>query len=445
MAPSASAFDRCETGGRIAFDITALIAWYRYRRQVTGIQRVAERILTSAPVLDEPAVVFVARIEGMNGFVLVDRAHVAALGTAADRAAAIDHLGSLAEALSRRPGPLSLLRKPFGPRTRQPGRQPDRRMATDAALGPGDVLVNLADFWVQQDQVAAYERMRQRGCRLIQFIYDIIPVTHPHVCHPESIGPFRRTLAAIIDNASGYLVASNYVEREFAGYLARSGTARRPMKSVTLGWDRDDGDAAAATLPETLERRGLRDGGYLLQVGTIEPRKNHLLAVRALQRLYGKLGRRLPPTLFVGRLGWRTEPLLNELMGIDYLGGRIRILDDVDDTELFALYRGCRFTLFPSFVEGWGLPVQESLRFGKPCLASGAASIPEAGLDLADYIDPYDVDAFAAAMERWIVDDADIASVTARIAAGLARRAMPRWSDCARAILDFARTCAAAP
>ena len=431
MEPSPAASDRTDTGRRVAFDMTPLLSWYRYHRRVTGIQRVAERVVTTAPVSDDPAAVFVLRDDGSKGFALVDRGLVAALGETERRDAAITALCDLDDRLR---GDAKYRRWPgraFAARRRKP--------PSDAALGPGDTLVNLADFWIQREQPLSYRQARAKGCRLIQFIYDVIPETHPHLCHAESIEPFRQSLADIIGTADGYLVASRHVQREFAAYLEGKGAPAPPIAVVPLGWEFDtpDGDDAAAA--ETLRRYRVAEGGFLLQVGTLEPRKNHMLVVRTLARLYGKLGARLPPTLFVGRFGWRTRPLLDELMSIDYLGGRIRVLHDVDDTTLSAFYRGCRFTLYPSFVEGWGLPVQESLRFGKPCLASHAASIPEAGLDLAEYIDPYDGEAFAAALERWIVDDDHIAAMSARIAAFLDRHSLPRWSDTGRAIMDFTR------
>ncbi|MCW5770960.1 MAG: glycosyltransferase family 4 protein [Rhodospirillaceae bacterium] len=412
------------------------MAWYRYHSRVTGIQRVAERLLTTAPVLDSADIAFVARVEGLAGYVDIDRSWIAALGAPQSREDAIGKFRTLAARLApephRRPAVLRLLR----PRAAR-----DAGGIEPAALGHGDVLVNLADFWTHRDQAAAFARIHAAGCRLIQFIYDIIPETHPHVCHETSIEPFRQALAGIVANASGYCVSSRHVRGEFEAHLARVGAPARPIAMVPFGWEFGAAPAAepGAGAAQVLARYGLAEGGYILQVGTLEPRKNHMLVVRTLHRLYSRFGGRLPTLVFVGREGWRTEPLLNELMSIDYLGGRIRILSEVADADLAALYRGCRFTVFASYVEGWGLPVQESLAFGAPCLASHAASIPEAGLDLAEYFDPYDTEAFAAALERWIGDDAHIAAQRARIAGALATRALPRWSDGARAVLNLAR------
>ncbi len=140
----------------------------------------------------------------------------------------------------------------------------------------------------------------------------------------------------------------------------------------------------APTLPQ-----GLSPGSYALFVSTVEARKNHSLAFRAWRRLLEELPRDEVPTLvFAGRIGWMVADLMQQIENAEHLGGKLVIVQNPDDATLAALYKGARFTLFPSLYEGWGLPVSESLSFGKVCLASNAASVPEAGGDYCLYHDP---------------------------------------------------------
>jgi glycosyltransferase involved in cell wall biosynthesis len=130
-------------------------------------------------------------------------------------------------------------------------------------------------------------------------------------------------------------------------------------------------------------------GSYALIVSTIEARKNHILLFRVWRRLLEEMPREQIPTLvFAGRVGWLVSDLMQQLRNADFLGGKIMLVEDPTDDELERLYTGCRFTLFPSLYEGWGLPVTESLSFGKPCIISHATSLPEAGGHLARYFDP---------------------------------------------------------
>jgi glycosyltransferase involved in cell wall biosynthesis len=94
--------------------------------------------------------------------------------------------------------------------------------------------------------------------------------------------------------------------------------------------------------------------------------------------------------------------------------GSIRVLSDVGDDALGALYAACRFTVYPSHYEGWGLPVVESLNHGKPCLCSDAPSIVEAAQGAADCLPLMDGEAWIARAMALMQDDAALAEATGR-------------------------------
>jgi glycosyltransferase involved in cell wall biosynthesis len=96
----------------------------------------------------------------------------------------------------------------------------------------------------------------------------------------------------------------------------------------------------------------------------------------------------VPTLVFAGRIVWQVADLMTQMENTNFLDRKIMLLPSLSDFELRELYRGCLFTVFPSFYEGWGLPVTESLAFGKPCVASNKTSIPEAGGKFARYFDP---------------------------------------------------------
>ena len=98
--------------------------------------------------------------------------------------------------------------------------------------------------------------------------------------------------------------------------------------------------------------------------------------------------------MIVGARGPSSETLIRAIEGDPLTRPLIRILDDAGDDELAWLYEHCCWTLYPSFYEGWGLPLSESLMYGKLCLASNAASLPEAGQGLARHLDPADLEAW---------------------------------------------------
>jgi glycosyltransferase involved in cell wall biosynthesis len=85
------------------------------------------------------------------------------------------------------------------------------------------------------------------------------------------------------------------------------------------------------------------------------------------------------------------------------------LIENPTDAEVSALYQGCLFTLFPSFYEGWGLPVTESLAFGRPCLISDRTSLPEAGGNLARSFDPDNLNDAYDVIRGVIEDRAELA------------------------------------
>ncbi len=136
---------------------------------------------------------------------------------------------------------------------------------------------------------------------------------------------------------------------------------------------------------------------YFLVLGTREPRKNVMLVFDLLQRAPELLaGHRF---VFAGRMGWLEEQhAIPERLEPARQTGRILFTGFVGDFDKYKLLRGAQATLYPSFFEGFGLPVLESLSVGTPCVASFSSSIPEVGGDTCCYFDPFSADDFLRAI-----------------------------------------------
>ena len=143
---------------------------------------------------------------------------------------------------------------------------------------------------------------------------------------------------------------------------------------------------------------------FVLTVGSLEARKNPEAAIWAWGELFKRHGKKLPMLVIVGN--FTSHSLIYKIklrIGIAR-NPRILHLCGCDDDGLRWLYENCKFSLFLSKYEGWGLPVGESLWFGKPVLSSNAASLPEVGPGLAQYVDPDDKSTLLAAIERLCFD-----------------------------------------
>ncbi len=159
--------------------------------------------------------------------------------------------------------------------------------------------------------------------------------------------------------------------------------------------------------PAACLRRGSkcwRARAFALCVGTIEIRKNHHALLRAWGELAASAARLMPRLVIAGRRGWKAAATLAELDALSP-GGPVVFIEAPTDDELRWLYAACLFTVFPSFFEGWGLPVGESFWFGKPCAASNAPSIAPVARDLCAFFSPYHSEDMKDAIRRLLDPD----------------------------------------
>ena len=179
---------------------------------------------------------------------------------------------------------------------------------------------------------------------------------------------------------------------------------------------------------------------FVLFVATIEGRKNHDLLLRIWHRMVAE-GDDPPHLVCVGRVGWRSSTFISALVETDYLDGRIHLLRDISDTDLQSLYQNCLFTVCPTFYEGWGLPIGESLAMGKVCISSDRASVPEVAGEFGTYIDIDDFEGSLAAVRDIIAD----APKRKRLEAKIRRGYKPvTWRSVADKVVEACREAAKA-
>lgn len=300
-----------------------------------------------------------------------------------------------------------------------------------APFNRGDILVSLGTSWWNThyiDRVARTKRVQ--GVRFATLVYDAIPVTDPEWMTADSAVVFRHWILGVFEQADLLLTISNYSRSALVGYARARGVAAPPCEIIPLGTGfRVSGPA---TVDADIRKRF--PPSYVLFVSTLEPRKNHRLLVRLWRRLIERHGAaKIPSLVFVGQRGWMVEDLLTDLVESRYLDGKIMVYSDLSDTELKEIYRHCLFSVYPSVLEGFGLPVAESLEQGKLCVASRRAAIPEVGGDLVDYIDPDDEAGTLATLERVIFDDAYRNAREARIRAEYRPTS---WTRCVEVLLE---------
>jgi glycosyltransferase involved in cell wall biosynthesis len=320
--------------------------------------------------------------------------------------------GRLISALARAviQAPFLLSRHLRRPRDPAPARTVPAKNFTDLAV-PGDILLMLGATWLHPDYAGLIKRQcKANGLRFALLAYDLIPLRRPEWCNNLLVREFRKWITGVLPLCDIVFAISRATAADVEAYAREQGISL-PGRVVTL--------PIGSKLRQPVEGRSNRlppPGSYALIVSTIEARKNHLLLFRVWRRLLEELPPDHVPTLvFAGRIGWMVGDLMQQIANTDNLGGKLMIIESPSDAELAALYDGCLFTLFPSFFEGWGLPVTESLGFGKPCLIANRTSLPEAGGDLVRSFDPDNLHDAYAVIRNAIEDRAGLALWEARV------------------------------
>jgi alpha-1,3-rhamnosyl/mannosyltransferase len=243
----------------------------------------------------------------------------------------------------------------------------------------------------------------------VVFVYDLVAFDRSLRPNLRSAIIERLTLGVATRRAAAFVAISRSTSDQLLERFPRC-AARTSV--ALLGAARSLGTTTSAGAEDTVDPHIalLREGGFVLAVGTLEPRKNLPRLIEAFGRLPAALQDAYPLAV-VGARGWQTGETLEALRS---LGERAQILGYVSDAALAELYRRCAVFCYPSLGEGFGLPVLEAMAAGAAVVTSSVSSLPEVGGDAVEYADPRDVDSIAAALRRVLDDHALRADLGAR-------------------------------
>jgi len=266
--------------------------------------------------------------------------------------------------------------------------------------------------------------------RFVVTVHDLNFIYYPQFLTVESRRYYADQIAWAVRKAHHVLTNSETTRRDVIRLLDV------PLEKVTttyLAADPTFRPLPQPTVRETLNRYGLRSG-YLLFVGTLEPRKNLPGLFTAYRRL---LDRRVTdaPLVVVGGRGWLCEEVFASLEDLR-LTDRVRFLDAVPNADLPALYNGASLLALPSFYEGFGLTALEAMACGTPVVISDRGALPEVVGEAGVQVDPDDPEGIAEGMAA-VLCDPDLRQRLERL--GKARAAEFSWERTARETLEVYR------
>src|SRR6185437_9535881 len=254
-----------------------------------------------------------------------------------------------------------------------------------------------------------------------------VPIVYDLTTFDRSMRPNRRstvieraTLGTAVRRSAAFISISQATADELIEHFPRA--SGRTVVALL-------GTSPVLASPAEEELRSLPEPGFVLAVGTLEPRKNLPRLVDAYRSLPQATQER-HPLVAVGALGWETGPTLDALRS---LGERCRLLGYVSDGTLGELYRRCAVFCYPSLGEGFVLPVLEAMAAGAPVVTSNISSLPEVGGDAVEYVEPEDVASIAAGLARVLDDDSRRRELSDR---GRARAEEFSWQRFTEVVLD---------
>ena len=264
------------------------------------------------------------------------------------------------------------------------------------------------------DRPGPIEALRRQGCRFVPLIHDLIPLLHPEYARQGQAETHRRRIATTARLADAILVNSAATAADLEPFLS----TRAPPPPVAVA-------PLGIAAPE-VKAPPAAPHPYFVVLGTIEPRKNHLLLLNLWRQMAATLGPAAPRLVVIGRRGWENENIIDMLERCAAIDGLVQETGPLPDREVASLLHGARALLFPSFAEGYGLPLVEALALGVPVIASDLPALREVGGAVPDYLDPLD----GAAWRNAVADYArpDGAARRAQLAR-LAGWTPPSWSE----------------
>lgn len=276
--------------------------------------------------------------------------------------------------------------------------EPGRSTAMD--LQQGDILVLLDAGWQSADRTVV-DSCKSRGVQVVQVIYDLIPLSHPHFWGSGFLHAFNAWFDWIACRADGFIAISatvrDDVRQQVLQRLPASQQSFPWFDFFHLGTELDRRVSGAAPDPRLSALFDTRK--VYLMVSTIEPRKNHAYLLDAFDILWA--GGSDVCLCFIGRRGWKNSALMQRIENHPELGQRLHLFGDAGDADLEYAYDHARALVFSSLAEGFGLPLVEAMRRGLPAMAGDIPVFREIGQEYIAYFDLAQPQALAALVRQF--------------------------------------------
>lgn len=240
----------------------------------------------------------------------------------------------------------------------------------------GDAIFISWGEWWDENFLQTLERgIEETALKVIPIIHDVQPFTLTPQFSGHSTESLQNFCRRVVSRAVLVLCNSKCTRDDLEGWLEKEELPHPPMRIFRLGEDFEFAQSKKPTNKE-FEASGLKGGDYILTVGTFEAKKNHTL-LYYVYKLAQYRSVSLPKLVVVGRRGWKTENIHDFMSEDPLVNDKFVFQHNTSDEELSWFYDNALMSVQPSFAEGWGMPIAESIARGVPCASSNTTSMVE--------------------------------------------------------------------
>lgn len=273
--------------------------------------------------------------------------------------------------------------------------------------------------------------------QVIYYLHDIIPLVVPELV-PVFLNSVFKPYVRFINKTANLIITSaknNVVDyQQYIRKLSNENIRSYPIKAMGLPYGFDQHFKPEDVVHFRPYVKKLRFFDFCLAVGSIEPRKNHLGLLNAWRTYVNSSSYNGELLVIAGGWGIEVDDIHHILGATGNLGGSVVLIERPSDQELSYLYEKCHFTVYPSHYEGWGLPIGESLYFGKPVVHFNNSALCEVSRGVGVVLNPNDYTGLVSEIDRLFHDEGYFEEIKKSVEN--VQKTLPNWRELAADIIE---------
>lgn len=292
------------------------------------------------------------------------------------------------------------------------------------ARGDSGFYINTAHHGVGNPAaISAYQAFKVLGgLSVVFYLHDLIPIDFPEYVKEGDENTHHNRVKSMVECGDLILVNSIYTESRLNVFCKNNGINCPPVDVLLIGVEKIFVDKAKSINPGVHSFGGEK---YFIYISTIEPRKNHLLLLQLWRQMYLEQQKNIPKLVLVGKRGWNNQNIIDVLDRSLFSKSGVVELSGLSDEQMISILKGSAGLLYPSFEEGWGMPLVEAIVANVPVVCSDIPAHRESGQMLPIYISPNDGAGWLDAIDKLTKSS----ELSTKIIDGYKQFKLPTWDE----------------